>query len=167
VQVLKWGTALAPAQVHAVRAIERPTASSGVVVRTHSGESIVVAKRVLVVEDDVDHRDICTTILRHHQYEVVEAADGQEALRMVDESPPDLVLMDARLPVLDGWQATAALKGAPATEHIPVVILTAFAMVPDRDRSVEVGADGYIPKPCEPNRIVEEVHRLIGPAVAS
>jgi CheY-like chemotaxis protein len=92
--------------------------------RTRSSESIVVAKRVLVVEDDAAHRDICVTIRRHHHYEVVDAADGKEALRMVGEYPPDLVLMDVLLPVVDGWQATATLKGAPATEDIPVVILT-------------------------------------------
>jgi two-component system, cell cycle response regulator DivK len=130
-------------------------------------QSIVVAKCVLVVEDDADHRHICVTILRHHHYEVVEAADGEEALRMVGEYPPDLVLMDVVLPAMDGWQATATLKGTPATEHIPVVIFTALAMDPDRERSVEVGADGYITKPCEPNRVVEEVRRLIGPPVPS
>jgi two-component system, cell cycle response regulator DivK len=127
----------------------------------------LVAKRVLVVEDDADHRDICVTILRHHRYEVVEAADGAEALRMVVEHPPDLILMDARLPVMDGWHATATLKGASATEHIPVVIFTALAMEPDRVRSVEVGADGHITKPCEPIRVVEEVRRLIGPSSPS
>jgi CheY-like chemotaxis protein len=131
--------------------------------RTHSRESIVVAKRVLVVEDDADHRDICVTILRHHHYEVVEAANGEEALRMVAKHSPDLVLMDAMLPVVDGWCATATLKGAPATEHIPVVIFTALAMESDRDRSVEVRADGYLTKPCEPSQVVEEVRRLIGP----
>jgi two-component system, cell cycle response regulator DivK len=140
---------------------------SGAVGRTHSSESIVIVKRVLVVEDDADHRDICVTILRHHDYEVVEAADGEEALRMVGESPPDLVLMDAMLPVVDGWEATATLKGAAATEHIPVVIFTALVMERDRERSVEVGADGYIAKPCEPIQVVKEVRRLIGAAVPS
>jgi two-component system, cell cycle response regulator DivK len=135
--------------------------------RTRSAESIMVLKRVLVVEDDADHRDICVTILRHHHYEVVEAADGEEALRRVGECPPDLVLMDAMLPVMDGWQATATLKGAPETKHIPVVILTALAMAPDRERSVEVGANAYIAKPCDPKRVVEEVRRIIGPAVPS
>jgi two-component system, cell cycle response regulator DivK len=124
-------------------------------------------KRVLVVEDDAYHRDICVTILRHHHYEVVEAADGEEALRRVGECPPDLVLMDAMLPVMDGWQATATLKSAPETKHIPVVILTALAMKPDRERSVQVGANAYIAKPCDPRRVVEEVRRIIGPAVPS
>jgi two-component system, cell cycle response regulator DivK len=135
--------------------------------RTRSGESMIVAKRVLVVEDDADHRDVCVTILRHHHYEVVEAADGEEALRRVGECPPDLVLMDAMLPVMDGWQATATLKGTPVTKHIPIIILTALAMAPDRERSVEVGADAYIAKPCDPKRVVEEVRRIIGPAVPS
>jgi two-component system, cell cycle response regulator DivK len=128
---------------------------------------MIVAKRVLVVEDDADHRDVCVTILRHHHYEVVEAADGEEAIRRVGECPPDLVLMDAMLPVMDGWQATATLKGTPVTKHIPIIILTALAMAPDRERSVEEGADAYIAKPCDPKRVVEEVRRIIGPAVPS
>jgi two-component system, cell cycle response regulator DivK len=137
------------------------------VVRNRSRKLELVIKRVLVVEDDPDHRDICVTILRHHRYEVVEAADGEEALRMVGEHPPDLILMDARLPVMDGWRATATLKSESATEHIPVVIFTARAMAPDRERSAEVGADSHITKPCEPIQIVEEVRRLIGPASPS
>jgi two-component system, cell cycle response regulator DivK len=96
----------------------------------------MVIKRVLVVEDDADHRDICVTILRHHHYEVVEAADGEEALRRVGECPPDLVLMDAMLPVMDGWKATTTLKGAAETKDIAVVILTALAMDSHRERSV-------------------------------
>jgi two-component system, cell cycle response regulator DivK len=144
-----------------------PPLSTSVEGPTPSSESIVVAKRVLVVEDDVNHRDICVTILRHHSYEVVEAENGEEALRRVGECGPDLVLMDAMLPVMDGWEATALLKGSPATEHIPVVIFTALALEPDRKRSVDAGADGYIAKPCEPTRVVEEVRRLIGPPVPS
>jgi two-component system, cell cycle response regulator DivK len=127
----------------------------------------MVAKCVLVVDDDEDHRDICVTILQHHRYEVAEAADGEEALRIVGDLRPDLVLMDAMLPVMDGWKATARLKGSPETSHIPVVMITARAMDPDRDRSFEAGADSYIAKPCEPVQIVEEVRRFIGPATPS
>jgi len=125
------------------------------------------AKCVLVVDDDEDHRDICVTILQHHRYEVTEAANGEEALRMVGDHQPDLILMDAMLPLLDGWAATARLKGSPETSHIPVIIITARAMGLDRDRSFESGADSYIAKPCDPTQIVEEVRRLIGPPAAS
>jgi CheY-like chemotaxis protein len=127
----------------------------------------MTAKCVLVVDDDEDHRDICVTILQHHRYEVTEAADGEEALRVVGDHRPDLILMDAMLPVLDGWAATARLKGSPDTASIPVVMITARAMDLDRERSFESGADSYIAKPCDPAQIVEEVRRLIGPPTAS
>jgi two-component system, cell cycle response regulator DivK len=127
----------------------------------------MLAKCVLVVDDDEDHRDICVTILRHHRYQVTEAADGEAALRVVGDHLPDLILMDAMLPVLDGWKATARLKSSPETAHIPVVIITARALGPDREQSFAAGADSYIAKPCEPAKVVEEVWRLIGPATPS
>jgi two-component system, cell cycle response regulator DivK len=124
----------------------------------------MAAKCVLVVEDDPDQRDICVTILRHHHYQVLEAADGEEAIRVVGERHPDLVLMDGMLPVLDGWQATARLKRSPATKHIPIIMWTACAMKSDRERTYSVGADSHLAKPCEPIQVVKEVRRLIGEA---
>jgi two-component system, cell cycle response regulator DivK len=132
-----------------------------------SGDEPMVAKRVLVVDDDVDHRTICVMILRHHRYEILEAEDGEEALRIVGEQHPDLVLMDARLPRMDGWQATERLKGAAETVDIPVIMITAHALKPDRERSFAAGADSFLAKPCEPIRVVEEVQRFIGVAIPS
>lgn len=127
----------------------------------------MMRKRVLVVDDDVDHRNICVTILRHHRYEVLEATNGKQAIRIAAEQRPDLVLMDAVLPVLDGWTATERLKRRKQTAHIPVVMITASVLEPDRERSRQAGADSYLEKPCEPIRIVEEVQRFIGPALSA
>jgi CheY-like chemotaxis protein len=129
-----------------------------------SGETLVVAKRVLVVEDDDDHRDICATILRHHNYEVMEAGNGEEALHMAREQRPDLILMDAVLPILNGWDATKLRKASPVTGRIPVVMLTARALGPDLERSVAAGADSFLTKPIDPGRVVDEVRRFIGSA---
>lgn len=118
-------------------------------------------KTVLVVDDDSDSRNICSLFLQHHGYRVVEAVNGEEGVRLARDEQPALVLMDVTLPVLDGWAATEKLKDDPATASIPVVILTGHALERDRARALAIG-DGYLPKPCTPRRILEEVQRLIG-----
>ncbi len=122
-------------------------------------------KRVLIVDDDADSRDICVTLLRHYHYDVLEASNGEEAVSLVGEQHPDLVLMDAMLPVLDGWAATERLKSAPETADIPVVMVTACAHGFEQERGRTCGVDSYLTKPCEPMRVLEEVQRFIGPAV--
>lgn len=120
-------------------------------------------KTVLVVDDDTDSRNICSLFLQHHGYRVVEATDGEEGVSRALEERPSLVLMDVTLPLLDGWSATEQLKSDPRTSTIPVVILTGHALDRDRTRALALG-DGYLPKPCTPRRILEEVQRLIGAA---
>ncbi|HEV2149617.1 MAG TPA: response regulator [Longimicrobiaceae bacterium] len=118
-------------------------------------------KTVLVVDDDSDSRNICSLFLQHHGYRVVEAVDGEEGVRRARVEHPALILMDVTLPVLDGWAATEQLKDDPETASIPVVILTGHALERDRARALSIG-EGYLPKPCTPRRILEEVQRLIG-----
>jgi two-component system, cell cycle response regulator DivK len=122
---------------------------------------------ILLVEDNPDNRTIYGTILRHVGYIVAEAASGEEGLELARELMPALVLMDVAMPGIDGWEATRILKADPETAGIPVVALTAHAMTEDRRRAQEVGCDGYLSKPIEPRRVVEEVRRLVGPATAT
>jgi CheY-like chemotaxis protein len=113
--------------------------------------------RVLVVEDEKDNMDLFVQILNFHGCEVLKAEDGREAINMTQECKPDLVLMDLSLPALDGWEATRALKGIPDVSHIPVIALTAHAMVGDRERALAAGCDGYISKPIEVTSFYREV----------
>jgi two-component system cell cycle response regulator DivK len=121
-----------------------------------------VSQTILLVEDHEDNRIVYSTILEHFGYRVLLAADGAEGVRMARESSPDLVLMDVSIPVMDGWQATATLKADPLTARIPVIALTAHALPADRERAEEVGCDGYLAKPVEPRRVLEEVRRFLG-----
>lgn len=121
-----------------------------------------MSQTILLVEDHEDNRIVYSTILEHFGYRVLLAGDGAEGVRMARESSPDLVLMDVSIPVMDGWQATAALKADPATARIPVIALTAHALPADRQRAEEVGCDGYLAKPVEPRRVLEEVRRFLG-----
>lgn len=123
-------------------------------------------KTVLLVDDDEDSRTICITILAHHGFRVLEAADGQEGVRIALEERPDVILMDVTLPVLDGWAATARLKGEPATASIPVIMLTARALDADRAQGREAGCDSYLTKPCTPSQVLEEVRKFVAEKVS-
>jgi two-component system cell cycle response regulator DivK len=119
-------------------------------------------KTVLVAEDEPDARNIIGTLLRHHGYEVLEAVDGAQAVQMTIDHRPDLVLMDAGLPVLDGWEATTQLKANPDTDAIPVVMVTVHTQEADLLRCDVAGCDSYMAKPCEPASVLAEVQRWIG-----
>lgn len=126
----------------------------------------MAAATILLVEDNPDNRTIYGTILRHFGYTVAEAETGEDGVRMAREILPALILMDVAMPGMDGWEATSILKGDAATAAIPVIALTAHAMSEDRRRAEEVGCDGYLSKPVEPRRVVQEVERLLAAATA-
>ena len=118
--------------------------------------------RILLVEDNEMNRDMLSRRLQRRGYEVVIAVDGQQGLAMARSEAPDLVLMDMSLPVIDGWEATRALKAADETRRIPVIALTAHAMSTDRDRALEAGCDDYDTKPIELSRLLGKMEALIG-----
>jgi CheY-like chemotaxis protein len=122
---------------------------------------------ILLVEDNSDNRIIYRRVLEHFGYTVIEALDGEEAIRLATERVPDLVLMDISIPRIDGWEATKAIRADPRTKGIPVVALTAHAMPADRARAAEVGFASYLTKPIEPRRVVAEIERLTSGNTAS
>jgi two-component system, cell cycle response regulator DivK len=122
---------------------------------------------ILIVEDNADNRDIYTTILRHHGYEVHEAETGEEGLVQAARILPALILMDVSMPGMDGLEATRRLKADPVTASIPVIAVTAHAMAEDRARAEAAGCDGYLAKPVEPRRVLEEVARLLAATAAA
>lgn len=104
-------------------------------------------KKVLVVEDNGNNLLLTKDVLRHHGYEVIEACNGHEAIRLARERNPDLILMDIQMAVMDGMAAGRILKGDPATRDIKVIAVTSFAMKGDREKILEAGFDDYIAKP--------------------
>ena len=125
----------------------------------------MTSKRILLVEDHEDNRNIYRTILEHYGYQVVLAIDGQNGIKLAREEQPDLILMDLSIPVVDGWAATRVLKGDATTRAIPVIALSAHALEEDRARAREAGCDGYLAKPVEPRKVLEEVARFLGEGV--
>jgi two-component system cell cycle response regulator DivK len=116
---------------------------------------------VLLAEDFEDARELYRDYLEFSGFTVKTAANGREAIEQAIALQPDLILMDASMPVLDGWQATRELKGNPATKHIPVLALTAHAFDDARREAKLVGCDGFVTKPCLPDDLVARVRATL------
>ena len=116
---------------------------------------------ILVVDDYPDNREMYSAYLRFRGLEVIEAANGTEALQHAFERTPDLVVMDLSLPGVDGWQATRALKMDPRTKHIPVIAVTGHALSGASERATEAGCDAFLTKPCLPEDLLREIERML------
>jgi two-component system cell cycle response regulator DivK len=116
---------------------------------------------ILIVEDQSDLRQLYAQELTLSGFDVIEAANGAEALAHTSERFPDIVLMDLSLPVMDGWEATRRLKVDSRTAHIPVVALTAYDGSGELQRATRAGCDWFVPKPCQPHDLIEEIRRVL------
>lgn len=117
--------------------------------------------KILLVEDNEMNRDMLSRRLQRKGYSVVVAHDGEQGHALARSEAPDLVLMDISLPRMDGWQVTRLLKSDESTRHIPIIALTAHAMVTDREKAFEVGCDDYDTKPIEFGRLSEKIENLL------
>jgi len=120
-----------------------------------------MTKRILIVEDTEDNRQILRDLLSAAGYELLEAADGEEGVAMAAEHRPDLILMDIQLPRVDGYEATRRIKGDPALKAIPIVAVTSYALSGDEEKTRAAGCDGYIAKPFSPKQLLGKVRELI------
>ena len=123
--------------------------------------------KILLVEDNEENRDMLSRRLTRRGYEVVIALDGGQGVAMAQSEIPDLILMDMDLPVLDGWEATRQLKSAPETKGIPIIALTAHAMMGDREKAIDAGCDDYDTKPIEFSRLIEKIEAFLGKGTTS
>ncbi|NJM45365.1 MAG: response regulator [Alkalinema sp. RU_4_3] len=117
--------------------------------------------KVLLVEDNDVNREMLVRRLAKRGFDMVVAIDGEDALGVARNEQPDIVLMDMSLPVLDGWETTRQLKDNRETAHIPVIALTAHAMIEDRNRCYAAGCDDYDTKPIEIDRLISKIQTLI------
>ncbi|HHT0594213.1 TPA: response regulator [Legionella anisa] len=119
--------------------------------------------KILIVEDNELNLDMLSRRLQRKGYEIISAVDGEKGVSMAKAENPDLILMDLSLPVLDGYDATRQLKSDPKTNAIPIIALTAHAMVGDREKAVDAGCDDYEVKPIDLPRLLEKMERLVKP----
>ena len=118
--------------------------------------------KILLVEDNEMNRDMLSRRLKRKKFEVVMAEDGQQGVEMARSEHPDLILMDMSLPVIDGWEATRQIKADADTREIPVIALTAHAMVGDRQKAMDAGCNEYDTKPVELPRLLGKIKDLLG-----
>jgi len=123
--------------------------------------------KILLVEDNELNRDMLSRRLERKGFEVVMAADGQQGIDLAMSEDPDLILMDMDLPIVDGWEATRRVKAGESTRGIPVIALTAHAMVGDRDKAIAAGCDDYDTKPIDFSRLLGKIETLLGGAAGA
>ena len=117
--------------------------------------------KVLVVDDEVNITQILEFSIGAEGYEVITAANGEEAIDKARREQPDLIILDIMMPKIDGYEACRILKANPLTKSIPVVLLTAKGRDIDKRLGYEVGATDYIVKPFSPNKLVDRIHQLL------
>ena len=123
--------------------------------------------KILLVEDNEMNRDMLTRRLARKGYEVLPCVDAEEAIALARTAAPNLILMDIGLPKMNGWEATRLLKGDSATGHIPVIALTADAMLGLEDKARDAGCDDYDTKPIDFPRLLLKIRALAKDEIAS
>jgi two-component system cell cycle response regulator DivK len=120
-----------------------------------------MTKRILVVEDEEDNRQILRDLLATSGYEMVEAEDGEQALAAVDLHRPDLILMDIQLPIMDGYEATRRIRANPANKGIPIIAVTSYALSGNESMALAAGCDAYVPKPYSPRELLAKIREFL------
>ena len=129
-------------------------------------ENIIFGPATILVADDVDmNRFLIKSLFKNTNIHIIEAEDGRDAISAAEQNPPDIILMDISMPVLDGYEATKQLKQSAALKHIPVIALTARAMTQEKEKIMSAGFDGYLTKPVKRAELFEELSRFISYAV--
>ena len=117
--------------------------------------------KILIVEDNEKNRTLVKDVLEYHGYEVIEAANGKEGIKIAKENKPDLILMDIQMPVMDGIAALNILRKDPEMKGVKIIALTSLAMKGDKEKVMEEGFDDYIAKPIDIRRLPELVKKAL------
>ena len=120
-----------------------------------------MSKRILVIEDHEDNRRIMNDTLSAAGFEVIEAVTGDAGVAMAESERPDLILMDIQLPGIDGYEATRLIKAKPALRHIPIIVVTSYALSGDEVKAKEAGCDAYLAKPFRPRELLAKVREFL------
>lgn len=126
-----------------------------------------IATTILMIEDNEQNRYLATFLLTQHGYEVVSAFDGPSGIALAQSLAPDLILLDIQLPGMDGYSVAIALRDIEALQSTPIIAVTSYAMVGDREKSLGAGCNGYIEKPINPDTFVSEIGKFLPPHSAS
>jgi|SRR5689334_23556711 len=125
------------------------------------GQQRMSDRTILYIEDNEYNRKIVRQLLGRTSYRLVEATDGESGVTMAQAELPQLILMDVQLPKMSGLEATRALKADPRTKHIPIIVITSFALSGDREKAADAGADSYLAKPYSPRELLALVRQYL------
>ena len=120
-----------------------------------------MSKRILVVEDQEDNRQIVRDLLSANGYELTDAITGEEGVAFAKRDRPDLILMDIQLPGIDGYEATRRIKADPELRHIPIIVVTSYALSGDDQKAFAAGCDGYVTKPFSPRLLMAKIREYL------
>ena len=120
-----------------------------------------MSKRILIVEDQEDNRTILRDVLSTVGYELIEALNGKDGVRLAQTERPDLILMDIQLPEMDGYEATQQIKSIAELKTIPIIAVTSYALSGDEAKARAAGCDGYIAKPFSPRELLAKVRKYL------
>jgi two-component system cell cycle response regulator DivK len=120
-----------------------------------------MSKRILVIEDQEDNRQIVRDLLSANGYELTDAITGEEGVAFAKRDRPDLILMDIQLPGIDGYEATRRIKADPELRHIPIIVVTSYALSGDDQKAFAAGCDGYVTKPFSPRLLLAKIREYL------
>ncbi|MGR3173650.1 MAG: response regulator [Candidatus Scalindua sp.] len=119
-------------------------------------------KTALVIEDNADNMELITVILAKSGYKVIKAETGQQGFEMAMETSPDFIILDIQLPDMDGLEVLQMIRNSKINGDIPVIAMTSFAMAGDREKVIAAGCNGYIEKPIDPEKVINQIREIIG-----
>ena len=122
---------------------------------------MAIGIKILVVDDDPDIRDILKLTLSEENYEILEAADGEEALKIITAKAPHLVLLDYKIPKIDGREVCRRIKNDLLLRHLPIIMVTAKGDIEDKVDGIDAGADDYVVKPFEPKELLARIRMIV------
>jgi len=122
-----------------------------------------MSKRILVIEDQEDNRQIVRDLMTASGYELIEATTGEEGLEAAARERPDLILMDIQLPGIDGYEVTRRIKADPKLREIPIIAVTSYALSGDDKKAFAAGCDGYVTKPYSPRLLLAKILEYLSP----
>ena len=120
-----------------------------------------MTKRILIIEDQEDNRTIMRDLLTGAGFELIEAVDGEEGVKLAQSERPDLILMDIQLPVIDGYEATRQIRAIVDLKSIPIIAVTSYALSGDEAKTRAAGCNGYVAKPFSPRQLLAKVREFL------
>jgi two-component system cell cycle response regulator DivK len=120
-----------------------------------------MTKRILIIEDQEDNRAIMRDLLSGAGFELIEAVNGEEGVKLAQSERPDLILMDIQLPIIDGYEATRQIRAIVDLKSIPIIAVTSYALSGDEAKTRAAGCNGYVAKPFSPRQLLAKVRELL------